>query len=107
MAKFYGIVGFFETDETVPGVYSEKIVKRKYYGDVLRNYRRLENGDHLNDNLNISNTISIMADPYAYSHFFAIRFIEWMGAKWEVTGVEVLRPRINLTVGGVYNGPED
>lgn len=107
MAKFYGEVGYHITSETSPGVWKESIVKRNYYGDIQRNYRRLENGDQTNDNLNVSNTISIVADAFAYSHFFAICYVEWMGTKWKVSGVEVSRPRLILTVGGVYNGPED
>lgn len=106
MAKFCGMIGYGVTEETSPGVCQEVVRERKYYGDVQRNYRRLENGEHLNDDLNVSNTISIMADAFAYEHCFAIRYLVWMGAKWKVTGVEIVRPRLNLTVGGVYNGPE-
>lgn len=107
MAKFYGIIGYGVTEQTEPGVWVEKIVERKYYGDVVRNYRRSESTEHLNDDLNISNTFSIVADAFAYDHCFAIRYIFWMGAKWKVTGVEMSRPRLLLTVGGVYRGPED
>lgn len=106
MAKYYGKVGYGITEKTAPGVCTETVVERSYYGDVLRNYRRLDGSEHLNDDLNVSNTISIVADAFAYEHFFAIRYIEWMGTKWKVTGVEVMRPRLNLTVGGVYNGPQ-
>lgn len=106
MAKFCGMVGYEITKETSPGVHTSKIEEYKYYGDVLRNYRRLDNSEHLNDDINVSNTISIMADAFAYKHCFAIRYLEWMGAKWKVTGVEIVRPRLILTVGGVYNGPQ-
>lgn len=105
MAKFFGKVGYGEdTVETRPGVWEVKPVERSYYGDVLQNSRRWENGEHLNDNLNINNKISIVADPFAYQNFHAIRYVEWMGAKWEVTNVEVQYPRLILTIGGVYNG---
>lgn len=104
MAKYCGIVAYIETDEAAPGVWKEKIVKRKCYGDVLRNYRRLEGSDKVNNDINISNTISIVADPYAYRHCHAIQYIEWNGVRWKVDGVEINRPRINLTIGGVYNG---
>ena len=106
MARFYGEVGY-GIPENVDGVVTDHIIKMNYYGDVRRNYRRAENGESINDNINVSNTISIMADAFAYAHFFAIRYVEWMGAKWKVTGVEINRPRLILTVGGVYNGPED
>lgn len=103
MAKFYGPIGYSETVETKPGVYEEQIVERNYYGDVIRNSKRWENSEHLNDNININNTISVVADAYAYEHFFAIRYVKWMGASWKVSSVEVERPRLILTIGGVYN----
>lgn len=103
MAKFYGIVGYAEQVETVPGVYSEEITERPYYGDLIRNTRRYESASQLNDNLNIANEISIIADPFAYQNFHAMRYVEFMGAKWKITTVEVQYPRLILTIGGVYN----
>lgn len=104
MAKFYGIVGYVATEETSPGVWEEVQTERDYTGDVLRNTRRWESSGHLNDDLNVNNSISIVADAFAYQHFFAIRYVKWMGASWKVTNVEVQRPRLLLTIGGVYNG---
>lgn len=106
MAKYYGAIGYGTTEETSPGVWTESIVERNYYGDVLRNTKKWEKGDGLNDNLNIGNSFSIVADAYAYEHFFAIRYITWMGTRWKVTDVEVERPRLTINIGGVYNGPE-
>ena len=105
MAKFYGIIGFAETVETSPGVYTEQIVERSYFGDVIRNTRRLQTTDQLNDNINVSNEISIVADPFANEHFHTMSYIEYMGAKWKITNIDGSRyPRLILTVGGVYNG---
>lgn len=104
MAKFYGKVGYVEVTETAPGVWTETPTERSYYGDVTRNTRRLENGEHLNDNVVVNNMISIVADAYAYNHFFAMRYVKWMGAAWKITNVQVEKPRLILTVGGVYNG---
>lgn len=106
MAKFYGKVGYGETRETAPGVFSEAIVEKTYYGDVLRNSRRLVKGEGVNDDISVGNNISIIADPYAYEHFFAIRYVEWAGARWKVDDVEVKRPRLKLTLGGVWHGDE-
>ena len=103
MAKFYGIVGFAEQVENVPGVYGEEITDRPYYGDLIRNTRRYESASQLNDNLNIANEISIIADPFSYQNFHAMRYVEFMGAKWKITTVEVQYPRLILTIGGVYN----
>jgi len=105
MAKFYGAVGYTESVETEPGVYEEKITERYYYGDVIKNIRRLENGQSLNDDVAVNNQISIVSDPYAIVNFFAIRYVKWMGASWKVTNAEVQSPRLILTIGGVFNGP--
>lgn len=104
MAKFFGKVGYAETNEVKPGVYKESCITRDYFGDVTRSSRRLQASDNLNDNVVVSNTISIVADPYAYTNFHAIRYVEFMGAKWKVTNVEVQHPRLILTLGDVYNG---
>lgn len=106
MAKFYGAVGYAETVETSPGIWEEVITERKYKGDVIRNVRRLENPGQVNDNINVSNEISIVADAFANGNFFSIRYAEFMGAKWKVTSVEVKLPRLILTLGGVYNAEQ-
>lgn len=79
MAKFYGPIGYAETKETRPGIFQEIITERNYAGDVLRKTRRLESGETINDNISVNNSLSIVADPYAYQHFFAIRYVQWMG----------------------------
>ena len=106
MAKWFGVIGFAATEETKPGVWVEKITERNYYGDVTRNTSRLQSSDQLNDSINVSNVISIVADPFANQNFHAIRYAEFMGAKWKITNVEVERPRLKLTLGGVHNGEQ-
>lgn len=103
MAKFYGKIGYANTEETTPGVWVEQITERSYYGELVRNTRRLESSSNLNDNINIANEISILADPYAYSHFHEMRYVEFRGARWKVSNVEVKYPRLILTLGGLYN----
>ena len=103
MAKYYGIIGYAEAVETAPGVWKEQITERNYYGDVIRNTRRLQSANQLNDNVNVSNEISIVADPFAYQNFHSMRYVEFMGTKWKITNVEVQYPRLILELGGVYN----
>lgn len=107
MAKFYGEVGYAESQEGTgenEGIWTDVIIERCYYGDVIRNTRRWENGPSINDNLQINNQISIVADAYAWEHFHAMKYVKWMGTYWKVTNVEVQRPRLLLTIGDVWNG---
>lgn len=103
MAKYFGVIGYAEPVETSPGVWEDNFVERNYYGDVIRNTRSLQSSGNLNDNINISNEISIVSDPYANKNFHAMRYLEWMGTKWKITNVEVSYPRLILTLGGIFN----
>ena len=107
MPKYYGRIGYIETEETSPDVYDEVVTERMYSGDILRMSKSWQSGEHVNDNLQVNVQISILADPYAYQHFHALRYVEWMGALWKITNAEPQYPRIILTIGGVYNGPQD
>ena len=104
MAKYFGKIGYAEQVETAPGVWEEQITERQYYGDVVRNIRKLESSGDINDNINVSMEISIVADPYAIQNFHAMRYVEFMGSLWKITSVEVNYPRLILSIGGVYNG---
>lgn len=104
MAKYYGNIGYFVPVEDEPGVWIQKIVERPYYGDLIRNTSRLQSSGGVNDDINLSNDISIIADPYANENFHHMKYAEFMGAKWKITNAEIKFPRIILTIGGVYNG---
>ena len=104
MAKYYGSVGYEDTVENDSGIFKETITEREYYGDVVRNNRRLENSGEINDSINVNNQISIVADPYATQNFWKIRYATFMGQKWKVKEVTVEFPRLILTLGGLYNG---
>lgn len=106
MARFYGAIGYGHSVETKPGVWQDVVTERLYYGDVLRNTRQLKEGQSVNNDLTVNNSISVMADAYANEHFFAVRYIKWAGAYWTVSEVDVQRPRLVFRLGGMYNGPK-
>lgn len=107
MAKVYAAIGYANLVETSPGVWEEKIEERKYPGELNRNTRRLESSGNLNDNVNVANELSIIADPFAVNNFHSMRYAELMGAKWKVTSVDASRhPRLVLSLGGLYNGQQ-
>lgn len=105
MAKFFGKIGYGHSVDKGSGIFEDEITEISYRGDVIRNARQLKEGESVNNDISVSNSISIVADAYANENFFAIRYIEWMGALWTVSDVDVQRPRLLLRLGGVYNGP--
>lgn len=103
--KWCGKIGYAETVETEPGMWEEVITEHSYYGDVIRNVRKLySSGDKITDDISISNQISVVADPYALQHFYKMRYVEFSGTNWEVSEVDVQYPRLILSLGGVWNG---
>ena len=105
--KWFGKIGYEVTTETKPGVWTPTITEQAYHGDVNKNTSRLvQSSDSTNDDVNVSNQISIVADPFAYQNFHAIRYVEFMGALWKISNVDVQPPRLILTIGGVYNGKQ-
>ena len=95
MAKFYGNIGYAQMVEKKPGVWKEEIITHPYYGELVRNTRRLQSSDQLNDNITVAN-----------ENFYSMRYVEFNGAKWKISNVEVRYPRLILTLGGIYNGNE-
>jgi hypothetical protein len=105
MAKYSGNIGFIDSVDTSPGIWEQQIVAvRKYTGDVIHVSRRSAGDDQVNENVRLSNVIKIVADAYANNNFQFIAYVEWRGVKWKITDVEVSRPRLILTLGGVYSG---
>lgn len=105
MAKFHGIVGFGETLEARPGVWEDVITEKPYFGEVIRNTRQVREGEKVNDDFSLGNSITIVADGYANEHIEAMRFVEQSGSLWKISEVEIQRPRLILRLGGVYTGP--
>ena len=104
MPKFFGKIGFVITSEKSPGVWEDNTTERNYFGDVIKTYKKTQSSDGVNDNITLSNAISIIADPFTNENLHSIAYVEFMGAKWKITNVEVQRPRLLLTLGDVYNG---
>lgn len=106
--RFCGIVGYATSAEESPGVWKDTITEKTYYGNVVRNSRRLEAPSlvppETNANLSLENSFSILADDEAYVNWTKMRYVIWEGSYWSIDSVEVQRPRIILTIGGVWNG---
>lgn len=106
MARFCGEIGFGDTVEVAPGIWEDAIIVRKYFGSVLRNSIKSETGESVNNDPALSNSISIVGNDYAFAHLKTIRYIKFGGELWTIDSIEIQRPRLILSLGGVYNGPE-
>ena len=107
MAKWFGKIGYAVTEDKGDGIWEPKIVEREYFGEKLRNtVRKVQGSGGVNDNIRISNTISIIADPFAIDNFSYIKYISYMGVLWKVDDVEIQHPRLILTMGEVWNGEQ-
>lgn len=104
MAKFQGVIGYVNSEETAPGVFKDIVTERDCVGDILRNNRRWESGQKVNDDLTIDNRFSVLLSDYIINNTQYLRYLKVLGTKWKITSFEIQRPRIILTVGGVYNG---
>lgn len=104
MSKWFGKIGYAVTGEIEPGLWEDTIVEREYYGDMTSDRRKRQTSGEVNDNLNLANVISIIADPFAFSNCSNMAYVEIMGAKWKISEIEVQYPRLILTIGGVWNG---
>lgn len=106
MAKWFGKIGYATTKETRPGIWEASVDEMSYYGDTVKNTRRLTNDAKANDDISVGVDISVVADPFAYNNFHKMRYVEYMGSKWKVSSVDPQYPRLVLTLGGLYNGEE-
>lgn len=107
MPKFYGKIGFLTTAETEPGIWTESLVERSYYGDLTRLSKSTQNESRLNDDIRIANSFSIVADPFAYENFANMKYIEYMGVKWKIESVDATSPpRLIIQASNKYNAPE-
>ena len=104
MAKWFGKIGYAITSETESGIWEPTIVEKEYYGDLTTDRRKRQNSGEVNDNINLANVISIIADPFAIQNCSYMTYVEVMGTRWKISDIEVQYPRLILTVGGVYNG---
>lgn len=105
MTRYHGKIGYGSTEEVAPGVFEDVITERSYTGDLTMQSRTLDTGDQVNDDISVGNDISIVADAFAYEHYFQMRYAQLGAVRWKIQKVEVRRPRLLLSLGGIYNGP--
>lgn len=105
--KYYGKIGFTVSEEKIidgqhTGVWEQTIKERPYYGELSKPVNKWMTGDGVNENADFSSQLSIVSDPFAIDNFHSIKYAEFKGIKWKVSAVEIMRPRLLLTLGGEY-----
>jgi len=106
--KFSGLVGYCKSVEGTgdrEGIWEDVVTEKRYFGDVLQFNPKWDAGKDILNDQRILNKISIVADAFVWEHVSELKYVNWQGTNWEVTAVEVLRPRLILTLGGVWHGP--
>lgn len=106
MAKYSGMIGFVRNKETYEGsgIWIEDVIEKPYRGDVINDVMKWQNSSNVNEDLNISNKFSIVADTFAMQNIGNMRYVTFLGEKWKIMTVEINRPRIVIYIGGIYHG---
>lgn len=102
----HGNVGFqLPLREIRPGVWKpEEIVTKHYAWELDRLYNSESRSTTANVEMRLNNTISIVADPFLNDNIASIIYVEFLGAKWQVSSIDASNPpRLLLTLGGRYN----
>lgn len=104
MTKYAGLVGYVTTVESSPGVFSPVSTSKVMKGDMIRQSSSVQSGDKINSDISLNHRVSLVGDAYAFGNYYNIKWIQIDGMKWEVSSVEIQRPRLIVTLGGLYNG---
>lgn len=107
MARFSGLVGYVTQEENDSYVWVPVERSRLMKGDVIHQVSRYEKGDKVNDDVILNHRISLIGDAYAFGNYFNIKWVEMDGIQWKVTSIEIKRPRIIVSLGGVWIGSEE
>lgn len=105
MAKFSGKIGFAveSEDSAETGIWAPQITEKQYYGDILNDTRKWVDGSKVNEDFNISNKFSVVANKFAMENIGSMLYVIWHGVKWKIISAEIQSPRIILYIGGLYN----
>lgn len=108
--KYKGLVGFVSQGETVPGVWSPIENPKMMKGDVISlsssngNGSRIADTGKVNDDVSLNHRVSLMGDTYAFDNYLKMKWIQIGNTKFEINSVEIRRPRLIVSIGGVWNG---
>jgi hypothetical protein len=109
MARFTGLVGYVTQEESVPGVWSQSETPKMMKGDIIRQSITNGKGDRVadsgkvNDDVSLGHRVSLIGDAYAFANCFNMKWVQINGIKWSISSIEMQRPRIIVSLGGMWN----
>ena len=100
--KWYGEIAFSGQVETEPDSFEERLIKKKFMGDMLRSHNINDSNTNINIDVSLSNQLSVLLDPFLQNNFHKIVYVEFMGTKWTVSSVDIQDRRLLITFGKLY-----
>lgn len=104
MPRCSGFIGYSLAEETQPGVWTDNITEKRYYGEIVRDNRRISDQGQVNGDISINNNISVVSNKFMLDNLSFMRYITLANSKWKISSVDIKPPRIIITLGGLYNG---
>lgn len=103
--KWYGDIAIATDVETESGYFEPQLEVRKYYGDIVTNRRSYQPGaDNGTSTVRVNNSISVIMDANLYNNLSRIEYIEFGGALWKISNIEINGVRVILSLGDIYTG---
>jgi len=104
MARFSGKIGLNRGySEVSPGVHRAEIEEIDVRG-IMRNLSIRTPNAGVREGVTARHVLSIVTPERSVIDFTEAEYVIWQSQKWAVTALEYKRPRVDLTLGGLYNG---
>jgi len=104
MTRYRGSIGINRAHtETAPGIFQATIEDIEVTGEIRSIGARWPNAG-MQDGLKARHVLSIVTPEDSDVDFTEVAYILWKGRKWDVISIEYKRPRVELGLGGLYNG---
>ena len=104
MSKFWGPIGINRGPvQTAPGILEVVIEELEVSGEMRQLQLRWPQA-RMQEGLSANHVLSIVTPEDSDIDFTEVVYIVWQSRKWSVTSIQYKRPRVELTLGGLYNG---
>ena len=101
--RFSGKIGIARGSEEIsPGVYEEQFDEIEVTGTVRRDSARWSSMK--SREARARHILSIIPPESSTVDINEVVYIWWKNRRWSVVDIEYIHPRVNLTLGGLYNG---